>query len=126
MSQEQTPDTERRHGTSSPRPGWIAGGVLILVGIVFIIRNVSGFGLDNWWALFILIPSLGSLLTAFQMYEKNGRRFTAASRGPLIGGLVLLAVTAVFLFNLNWGRIWPLFLVLAGLGMLLSSFEKKN
>ena len=125
MSQEQSPQP-RQDDKPSTRPAWIAGGVLILIGIVFIVRNVTGFSFDNWWALFILIPALGSLVTSFQMYERHGRKFTAASRGPLVGGLFLLGLTAVFLFKLDWGRIWPFILILAGLGVLLSSFEKKE
>jgi hypothetical protein len=125
MSQEQSPQT-RSDDKKSSRPAWIAGGVLILIGIVFIVRNVTGFSLDNWWALFILIPALGSLVTSWQMYERNERRFTRASRGPLIGGLFLLGLTAVFLFKLDWSRIWPFVLILAGLGVLLGSLERKD
>jgi hypothetical protein len=125
MSTEQTP--EGRHDKPSrQRPAWIAGGVLILIGIVFIIRNVTGVFFNNWWALFILIPALGSLVTSYQMYERNDRRFTAASRGPLVGGVVLLAVAAVFLFNLDWGVVWPFFIILVGLGVLFSAFERKQ
>jgi hypothetical protein len=124
MSQEQPPET-RHEDPRSPRPAWIVGGVLILLGIIFIVRNLAGLSLGNWWALFILIPALGSLVTAFQMYERNGRHFTSASRGPLIGGLVLLAISAVFLFNLDWGKVWPMILILGGLGLLLTSFERK-
>lgn len=122
---DQSPE-QKNPGPSRQRPAWIAGGVLILIGIVFIIRNVSGLYFTNWWALFILIPALGSLVTAYQMFERNERRFTAASRGPLIGGIVLLAVTAVFLFNVDWGKVWPLFIILIGLGILLSSFDRKS
>ena len=60
------------------------------------------------------------------MYERNDRRFTAASRGPLVGGVVLLAVAAVFLFNLDWGVVWPFFVILVGLGVLFSAFERKQ
>ncbi len=125
MSEEQSPQT-RPEDKPSARPAWIAGGVLILLGVVFIVRNVTGFSLDNWWALFILIPALGSLVTSYQIYERKGRKFTAASRGPLVGGLFLVGLTAVFLFKLDWGRIWPFVLILAGLGVLLGSLEKKE
>jgi hypothetical protein len=125
MSQEQSPEP-RHDDPQSPRPAWIAGGVLILLGVVFIVRNIAGLSLGNWWALFILIPAIGSLMTAFRMYERNGRHFTSASRGPLIGGLVLLAVTAIFLFNLEWGKVWPLILILVGLGLLLTSLERRS
>ena len=125
MSQEQSPQN-RQDDKAPGRPAWIAGGVLILIGIVFIVRNVVGFSFDNWWALFILIPALGSLVSSYRMYERNGGRFTAAARGPLIGGLFLLGLTAVFLFKLDWGRIWPFILILAGLGVLLGGFERKD
>jgi hypothetical protein len=125
MSQEQTPEP-RHDGPLSPRPAWIVGGVLILLGVIFIVRNIAGLSLGNWWALFILIPALGSLVTAFQMYERNGRHFSSASRGPLVGGLVLLAITAIFLFHLDWAKVWPLILILVGLGLLLTALERRS
>ncbi len=127
-----TPNPEDRNSSSPApdegstgkmkQPAWIAGAVLIVVGIVFIVRTVAGFSLENWWALFILIPAIGSLWTAGALFMKNNRHFTAASRGPLIGGMVLLVVTTVFLLNLDWGRIWPVFLIVIGVGSLLSAF----
>ena len=103
------------------RPAWIAGGVLILVGAVFLLRNVAGFSLENWWALFILIPAVGSLWTAWTLYQRNGRKLSPAARGPLVGGVVLLTVMAFFLFNVDWGRAWPVFLIIAGVAALLSA-----
>lgn len=125
MSNDTSQETHQPAGR--PRqPAWIVGGVLILVGIVFILRNITGVELHNWWALFILIPALGSLATAWQMFVRNGRRFTAASRGPLIGGLVLLAISAIFLFSLDWAVAWPFILILAGAGVLLSSLRRPS
>ena len=126
MSSESSPEPQKSGDTRPRRPAWIAGGVLILIGIVFIVQNVAGITLNNWWALFILIPAIGLLVTTYQTWIKNDRRFTATSRGPLIGALALLGVTAVFLFNLDWGRVWPFFLILAGLAMLLSSLQRKS
>lgn len=102
----------------------VAGGVFIFLGLVFLVRNVTGFSLQNWWALFILIPAAGSLATAYSMFHRNGDRVTASSQGPLIGGLVLLAVTAIFLFDLDWGVVWPAFPILIGLSLILSSFGR--
>ncbi len=101
------------------QPAWIAGAVLILVGLVFLLQNVAGFSLQNWWALFILIPAVGSLWTAASIYRRNGRKFTAAARGPLTGGIVLLTVAGFFLFNVNWGTAWPVFLIIAGAAVLV-------
>jgi hypothetical protein len=129
-SDPQAPETtgrqERRARRGGGAPSWAIGGVLVVVGIVYLVRNVTGVELGNWWALFILIPAIGSLVTAYRMWERNDRRFTAASRGPLIGGIILLGVTAVFLFSLDWGKVWPLFIILVGIGALLSAFERKT
>jgi len=125
MSNDSSQETHQEAGRPR-RPAWIVGGVLILVGIVFIVRNVTGLELHNWWALFILIPALGSLATAWQMFEKNGRRFTAASRGPLIGGVVLLAIAAIFLFSLDWAIAWPFLLILGGGALLVTSLQKRG
>lgn len=95
---------------------WIMGGVFILVGGVLLLRNVLGFSFDNWWVLFWLIP-LGGLASAmWGQYRVNGR----FNPGLLIGAASLLFMMAVFLFNLNWGALWPFFFILGGLAMLLS------
>jgi len=117
------PETNRpeRWGGSA----WIAGVVLIVIGVVVLVQNLNlmgpNFRFNNPWALFILIPALGSLFQVWRDYQENGR-LTYRSRGPLVGGLVLLFVTAVFLLNLDWGKVWPVFLILAGLGALLGAF----
>lgn len=98
---------------------WFLGLVLVAVGLILLLRNtIRGFELDNWWALFILIPAAGSFGTAWNLYRKKGGRMTQAAIGPLMGGLFGLFVAGVFLFNLDWDRIWPVFLILAGLGAL--------
>jgi hypothetical protein len=125
MSDDSSPDTQKPQGRSR-QPAWIVGGVLILVGVVFLLRSVTGVELHNWWALFILIPALGSLATAWQMYVRNGRRFGAASRGPLIGGLILLTISAIFLFGIDWAFAWPFILIIVGAGVLLSSLRGKG
>jgi hypothetical protein len=56
----------------------------------------------------------------WRIYQSNGR-LTSAARGPLIGGLTTLTVALVFLLGLDWGKIWPVFLIIAGVGALLSA-----
>ncbi|MBE3064006.1 MAG: hypothetical protein IMZ69_03190 [Spirochaetes bacterium] len=92
--------------------------------MVFLLTNVAGVSLQNWWALFILIPALGSLWTAYTMFKRSGGKFTAASRGPLVGGLVLLGVTAMFLFSLDWEKAWPVLLIVAGAAVLISVIRR--
>jgi len=116
---QPNPDIGERH--RSRTPSWIVGAILILVGLGVLASNLTGFSLNNWWALFILIPAMGSLAAAWRMYQANGNRFTQAARGPLVGGLILLCVTAIFLFNLNWAGVWPVLLIIVGIGAVLTA-----
>jgi hypothetical protein len=109
----------RRSGTYAS--GWVGGAVLVLIGLVFLLRNTGAFALENWWALFILIPAIGSFASAWNRYQSSGGRLTAAARGPLIGGFVLLLITVVFLFGLNFGLVWPFILILGGIALLLNA-----
>lgn len=104
---------------SSRNPTWFLGLVLIAIGGLLLFQNITNFSLDNWWALFILIPAFGSFATAWRRFQDQGRRVTGAVSGSVVSGLVLTMVAVVFLFNLDWGQIWPVFLILIGFGALL-------
>jgi len=126
FSYERRPPEPPAYGLRSRRPGWIAGGGLIVIGLVFVLKNLTGFELHNWWALFILVPAIGSLVTSYQLYLRAGRRFTPAARGPLLGAAVLGAIVAIFLFDISWDFAWPLLLVLAGAAILLTAFGHRD
>ncbi len=101
---------------------WVGGAILVIIGIVFLLQNLGAFVLNNWWALFILIPAIGAFVSAWRSYQDAGGRLTAPARGSLIGGLVLTMVTAVFLFNLSWGLVIPLLIILGGIALLLNYY----
>jgi hypothetical protein len=107
----------RRHGS------WALAVVLILVGVVFLIKNTGWLGTDwdfnNWWALFILIPAFGSFAKAEQSYVSAGRRFNSAAARSLMFGLLFLAITAIFVLKLDWGKVWPVLLIIVGIGLVL-------
>ena len=92
---------------------------LIGVGAIFLLRNYAGLEIGNWWALFILIPALGAFAAAWSAWRAG--MHPAAVSGPLVGGLFLTTVAAIFLLDLQWSRIWPVFLILGGIGALLPS-----
>jgi hypothetical protein len=98
---------------------WIPGLVLIAIGAIFLLNNFTDFHLDNWWALFILIPAFGALGNFLRARRKDGR-MSHEARGSLIGSLILFFIAAVFLFGWSWGAVWPVFLIIAGIGALLS------
>jgi hypothetical protein len=100
----------------------VIGGVFLIgLGVVFLMQNLGYFYFGNWWALFILLGTAGSWGQAWSIYRTNGQRITQAVTGPFIGGLFPLAVALVFLFNLNWGDMWPVFLIIAGVFVLSRS-----
>ncbi len=121
MINPQAPAEPPQQSAKSHSPQWIGGVILIAVGLIFLFSNISGFYLQNWWALFILIPAIGSFGKAWQSYRANGR-FTREASGPLTGGLVLTLIATAFLFNLDWGMIWPFFLIIGGLSALLGGW----
>ena len=73
-----------RHGRGGHHNGWIPGLVLIGIGTVFLLKNFTDFRLDNWWALFILIPAFGSLGNFVRAFRSAGR-INGEARGSLIG-----------------------------------------
>jgi len=95
--------------------------VLILLGFLFLAQQIGDFSFDNWWALFILIPVLSAFGAAARIWQGRGR-FTFAVWSTFYGGLFPLLVAVMFLFNLDWGDFWPLFIVLGGFGMFVGGF----
>jgi cell wall-active antibiotic response 4TMS protein YvqF len=96
---------------------WIPGIVLIGLGLIFLAQNYLGRQIHNWWALFILIPVFFTLERGYASL-KAGR--SAEAIGQLMGGLVLVALIVIFLFDLQFGQLWPIFLIIGGLSLLIS------
>lgn len=102
---------------------WVLAVVIILVGIVLLVKNTGWLGTEwdfrNWWALFILIPAGGSFTNAWNSYVSTGRRFGSAAARSVAFGLLFLAITAIFLLELDWGKVWPVILIVVGVGLVL-------
>ena len=100
---------------------WIVGIVLVALGGILLVQRLVGLQLTNWWALFLLIPAFGAFDSAWKRYRERGTVFSGSVTGSFVTGLSLLAVTAIFLLGLDWGTIWPIFIILAGVGALLGA-----
>ena len=94
---------------------WLGGMALILIGIVFLVQNFAGISFGNWWALFILIPALWSFWRAWTLYQKD-RHITRSVANAVYGGLFPFTIAVIFLFNLDFGKLWPVFLIIVGIG----------
>lgn len=96
---------------------WVPGLILIGLGIIFLANNLTGIEIQNWWALFILIPAFGAFARAWERYKQAGM-LDSQARGSVLGGLIMTTLAAVFLFNLNWVWFGPVLLILLGLTLL--------
>ena len=83
--------------------GWVGGAVLIFIGLVFLVQNLTGYYFENWWALFIMIPALSALAAALHNFQTQ-RRLNVYGRSSLIIGLGLTLLMILFLFNLSFSR----------------------
>jgi hypothetical protein len=112
----------RREFLGAPSTGsaLVAGSILILLGAAFLLQNFGAFviPLQNWWALFFMVPAVGAFDTAWRSYRQENR-MTAAARGSLLIGSILTLVTAIYLFQLNWAIFGPVLIILTGLGLLV-------
>jgi hypothetical protein len=97
-----------------------AGVPMIIIGIVFLLRNVGGIEFNNWWALLMLLPAVFFFGRAYRFYQSKGS-LTAPARTSIMVGLLIAATASVFLFNLNWAVVWPVFVILVGLGFLFNA-----
>ena len=101
----------------------IWGIAIIALGIIFGGNALGLFNLDiffdGWWTLFIIIPSIVSLITDKDKIMSLG--FIA------VGVILLLAAQDVFSYDVAWKVILAVFLVAAGLSIIIKSiFHSKN
>jgi len=124
----QRREARRAARRMSGQGAWIFGAILILLGGVFLLQNlgVTGIYFNNWWALFILIPAFGAYERGLHNFREAGNQLTAGARNGFFTGFILLLVTIIFLFNLNWTYVGPIILVLAGLGILVNGMLSRG
>lgn len=97
----------------------VAAAALIVIGVIFLMRNFDVVDIGgNWWALFMLIPIGYSLASAWRRRRENAGKFPPEARGALITAATITFVMVIFLFNLNWSAMWPVFLIAGGLWMI--------
>lgn len=100
--------------------GRIIGG-MILVGIgVMLFLQALGFLPDDfsWWTFFLIVPGLALIVSSIGAYLNTGQ-WNEDIGGKSFGGVMLLFIGAIFLFDLSWGLVWPFFLILPGIALLI-------
>lgn len=101
----------------------ITGLAVVLMGVTYLLHQAGWIDIPfNWWALFILMPAVGFLFAAYHTYHRSGNRLTVALAIQGLLGLTLAALSVSLFFGyyppINWGAIWPLFVILVGISIL--------
>ena len=120
---DQTPpDDKHGHGWGGP---WIGGVILIVIGIIFLLQNFGWQMPKNWWAAFILIPAVGSLMAARRTYETSGGQLTGAVIGPAVAGVIFVVMAVALFLGIDWGAFWPIILILIGGGIMARTMWRR-
>lgn len=114
-------DAKRQARASRSGGGWVIGVILISIGAFLMLQNFTSFTLNNWWALFILIPALGAFGNAWRVYQANDGHLSAPVRSSFFGGVILTMISATFLLGLRWDILGPALLILAGIGLWVNA-----
>jgi hypothetical protein len=112
---------ERRHGGGP----WVGGVILIALGLIFLFRQMGHSLPANWWAIFIAVPAVAALASAWRSYQRDGT-LKGGARGALISGLILALIAIALFFGVDLGAIWPILLILLGVVVLAGSYWRRN
>jgi hypothetical protein len=94
-----------------------SGLIMIAVGLIFLFNQFSNFHINNWWALFILLPVATSWSKIFQIVKEAGT-FTREAIELGLNSLFPIFIATIFLFDLDWGKVWPVFIIIGGVTAL--------
>jgi peptidoglycan/LPS O-acetylase OafA/YrhL len=107
--------------------GTVAGIVIVLLGVFFMLRSFGVLDWDfNWWAFFLMIPAAYIALHAWREYQSNGKQLTRVIRNKLLGSVFILTIAVTLLIGMDWEFTWPLFMILGGIALMLNALAPNN
>jgi hypothetical protein len=119
-------ESKPAHSSSSTGAGWGVGLALIIIGGLFLARNL---GVDlfflhfhNWWAIFILVASLVPLMGALRNLKAGGP--TSVTYYGLLNAAMIAFVAIIFLIDLSFFTWWPVFIIFAGFYAIVGRLNK--
>jgi hypothetical protein len=104
------------------RTSVVIGGILILIGAIFLFVNVFQINFGQVWPIIFFIIGAGFYLPVLLMPRDRGNL-----AGLLIPGTILFGLGTIFFYNTftdNWGSwayIWALIPASVGLGLLFAA-----
>lgn len=107
---------------SKPTGSYRWGGFsLFLLGILLLVLSAMKYRVENWWAIFIVLPGLALWGLGRMLSRRRNGRSPLAARLATGAALVVLVVAGMFLLDLNWTVWWPLMIVSPGAALLLAA-----
>jgi hypothetical protein len=119
-----------------PWMGW-TGLAAMLLGAGFLLTRLGIFSpgqyILNWWAIPILVPAVGGVITAlrllfsgegFGVSGQNNLATTALFFSNLVTTATFAAVGLIALFGISWNLLTPIIVIAAGLILLAGSFRR--
>jgi hypothetical protein len=102
------------------RGGMVAGAILVVLGVLFLLERVVGFDLGQYgWPLFVIIPGVLIFLSSFAAPAREGSGIAVAGMITTVTGLVLAVQNATDMYA-TWAYAWALVGPGAtGLGLLI-------
>ena len=112
-----------RHGHGGG--AWVGGAILIALGVIFLLQQM-GYSLPaNWWVVFLAIPAIAALFSAWRSYQRDGT-IAGPARGALISGVILAIIAVAVFFNFDLGAIWPILLILLGVVVIAGNYWRRS
>ncbi len=126
MVQQDKPKRSDLVGDMLEKPSSRISGALVMIalGVVFLLMQNDSLRLNiNWWALVIFIPAAVTLYNVYIAYNRDGQ-LTPAMRNQLSGGLTGLTIGVIAATG-QWSTLWPLFMIVPGVMLLLGRDQQK-
>lgn len=124
----------------------LGGLLLVALGVVFLLREAGVLADDsNWWVIFIALPGLALIWVGITHYLET-RALDGTSTGGVVVGLLLLILSAIFVFDptwsftrgwnleqtfpflrdANWDLVWQWGLVVVGALLMVAAYLRRN
>lgn len=94
----------------------IGGTILIGLGLLFLFGQITGFGMDMGWPLFVIIP--GAVFLAIALRGQDEKTAGLIFPGVIVTGTGLILAYQNFTDHWeSWAYIWALYPVMVGFAM---------
>ena len=105
-----------RRAGSNVRPGIVPGLILVIIGTVILLDHMGYISVDHLWRLWPVILIVAGCVQFFHVCNRP------VGAVMIVLGVLFLGSNLGFI-RLNWGDMWPLVLIAAGVALIWSRIE---